>query len=171
MRGRRWPWTRRGLRPPPGKAGGASPQGHLRAPAAWAALALGPGRSGRPPAAVVAPTRAAACGVGGADRAPECPAQARVRGNAISFQPVSPSVSCSVASCAVRGTKTTFARPCAPTQPRSTPSPGGYFYPLFLAFGVDWILPEEEKEKEKEKKNKKKRESISVLKVGKTTLF
>lgn len=62
------------------------------------------------------------CGVGGAGRGPES-SQSRVRGNSISFQPVSPSISCAVASLPAqeRNEDQVFLGPSL-NQPQSTPS-------------------------------------------------
>ena len=94
------------------RGGATSPLGHLGATGPGPLWLLGPGEmggrgqgSGRRRGLLLG----GRCGARGADRGPE-PAQARVRGNAISFQPVSPSVSCAVASCIVEERRPSFPR-------------------------------------------------------------
>lgn len=99
--------------------------------AAWDAPARGPGGArgrGRGPGADPGGDRGRA--VGAAAGVSESRV-ARVRGNAISFQPVSPSVSCSVASCAVEERRTSFPQPCAHPAPKPTLPPRLPFLGLF----------------------------------------
>lgn len=94
------------------RGGAASPLGHLGATGPGPIWLLGPvetgGRSqgsGRRRGLLLG----GRCGARGADRGPES-AQDRVRGNAISFQPVSPSVSCAVVPCVVEERRPSFPR-------------------------------------------------------------
>ena len=121
------------------RGGAASPQGHLGAPGPgplWFERKRGPLLGGW-------------CGVGGAGRGSEF-SQSRVRGNLISFQPVSPSISCAVASLPAqeRNEDQVFLGPSL-SQPQSTPSPSAFclfwlylLFFFFLTLGENRIPPD-----------------------------